>query len=327
MITQLRLAVRLQQFEVIASLIAAAAVATAALVIRYRLEAVGVPAECWSAYFASSGGSEACAGLVQEYAIVNGDEADKVMAAMAFLPLAIGLVLGAPLVAREIEGATASTVWALSASRERWLASRLIPMIVVVVALLGVAAVAVEILWLARDPWKPSVRWDDAGLHGPVVLAMGVASFSVALLCGAVLGRVLPAVIVGAALAGVLLVGHRYIMNEWLDSEAQRHLFPIQLAALDDDRPDLPGGTNTTFRWRSPDGPLLLDEEAISRVPSDAGDWQAWLLANGYEPVLVGVPADVYPTWAGLETGGLGIVGVVAIAATIAIVNRRRPLH
>jgi hypothetical protein len=60
----------------------------------------------------------------------------------AFLtPFALGLVLGVPVVAREIEGRTAAIAWTLSRSRPRWLIQRVLPLGVFVIVL----AVAVGI--------------------------------------------------------------------------------------------------------------------------------------------------------------------------------------
>ena len=47
----------------------------------------------------------------------------------AFLtPFAVGLFLGVPVVAREVEGRTAPIAWTLSRSRLRWLLQRVIPL-------------------------------------------------------------------------------------------------------------------------------------------------------------------------------------------------------
>jgi hypothetical protein len=46
----------------------------------------------------------------------------------AALPFAAGLILGAPMAARELEHRTAHLAWPMARSRVRWLALRLVPM-------------------------------------------------------------------------------------------------------------------------------------------------------------------------------------------------------
>lgn len=61
-------------------------------------------------------------------------------------PFGIGLVLGVPLVAREIEQRTAGVAWSLSRSRAVWLAWRVAFAALVMIVLLLVVAIAGEVL-------------------------------------------------------------------------------------------------------------------------------------------------------------------------------------
>jgi hypothetical protein len=326
MITQLRLAFRLQRFEIVALAIAVGIVAIAAVLVRSRLDATAVTPDCWLAWFGSGGpgSSVECDGPVQAFLTINESEAGKVMASMALLPLAVGLFLGVPLVAREIETGTASTAWYLSASRGRWLIGRVVPVLVVALVLLGTLAVASEILWAGREPWSPAVRWSDAGLHGPVVVGKGLAMFGLALLAGAILGRVLPAVIVGLALCLVVFIGDGMAVDAWLQNEAPKHVVVLDPAGEGDlGASAFPGGTYFSQWWRTPEGELLDNEQAYQRAPGGV-DQDQWLSAN-FESVMTGVPGSVYPDWARLETAGFGLIGLGAIALAFPVVNRRRP--
>ena len=51
MMTQARLALRLQRFEVVAVIVAALVIGVSALVVRLRLDSVGVPSTCWDQWF------------------------------------------------------------------------------------------------------------------------------------------------------------------------------------------------------------------------------------------------------------------------------------
>ena len=263
MITQLRVGLRLQRFELVAATIAVIALAISALIVRSRLDATGVSAECWATWFnAGPFGAEACTGPVQAFLGIRESEGGKVMAAMTLLPIAVGAFLGVGIVSREIEGGTASTVWALAGSRARWLVGRILPPLVIVLLLLTVLAVCAEVLWSGRQPWQPSPSFDDAGFHGPVIVAKGLAAFGLALLAGAVMGRALPAMIVATVLAVGLFLGGQMALGAWLAGEAPHHVVEIDLSQGSSDMDLFPGGTFFSQGWLSADGRLLGEGEA-----------------------------------------------------------------
>jgi len=117
----------------------------------------------------------------------------------------IGALIGAPLVAREIEQRTQLVSWTQSVSRRRWYVMK----VTIVAAVLGVAGLAVGIV--AHQLERPlgtggliGSRWVwfssmDLALIGEIVLA-----FAIAVALGAWLRRTLPAV--GAALASFLVL-------------------------------------------------------------------------------------------------------------------------
>jgi len=142
---------------------------------------------------------------VQRFLDLNEFAASRLIATLALLPIAVGLLLGVPTVSREIESGTAATVWAVAESRSEWLAWRLLSVGGLALIMLACLGIASEVLWQARAPTGVPNRFDDAGLHGASVVAKGAASFAVGALVGAMLGRTLPAVI-GGAVASVVLI-------------------------------------------------------------------------------------------------------------------------
>lgn len=325
MITQARLGLRLQRFEVIAALVATGVVGLSALIVRWRLGAIAVPSECWDQWFSSSGAvTDECTVLVQAFLGTDEEEAGKVMAGMAVLPLFVGLFLGLPIVAREIEGRTAPTIWALAASRTRWLFGRLLPMLLLLLLTLGFLAVASELLWQVREPWSPLPRFGDVGLHGPGIVARGLATFGLALLAGAVTGRVLPAVIVGVALCFVLMAGWGLAFSAWGVSAAEFRSPPAS-GNMDD---VFPGGTAISDGWLLPDGRFLYDYEAVTLAPSDVDPYE-WLegpaTEAGFQRMMRGLPGTAYPTWSLIETIGFSAIGLVALVLAFQVTERRRP--
>ncbi len=326
MITQARLAFRLQRFEILAVAFAALVIGISAIIVRLRLDSVGVPTPCWQQWFGTGGQATGdCETLARQFFSITGDEAGKVMAAMAILPLFIGLFLGIPLVAREIETGTAPTVWALVGARDRWLVGRLVPVVVVLVLSLGFLAAASEFLWLGRQPWGPAVNLSDLGLHGPGVLAKGLAVLGLAVLVGAIIGRTLPAVVIGVLVCFFLYMGAQIAQGLWLQSEARNHV------TTSTESPEVlyPGGTYFSQGWIGPDGRLIFDyEEAAALAPAGV-DPNEWLYSGpaggGLAMFQSGVPGSAYPTWSLIETAGLGAVGLVGLGLVFVVVDRRRP--
>jgi ABC-type transport system involved in multi-copper enzyme maturation permease subunit len=126
----------------------------------------------------------------------------------------IGAMIGAPLVAREIEQRTHLVSWTQSVSRRRWYTTK-IAALAAALAVAGLAAGAAN-AWLAHQlaagdttsshwSWFVSINLALAG-EAALAFALGVAF-------GALLRRTLPAI--GAAVAGfaVLLLAARWIVQ------------------------------------------------------------------------------------------------------------------
>jgi len=325
MITQARLGLRLQRFEVLAVVVATLIVGLSALIVRSRLDAVGVSADCWAAWLPSGGPTtiDRCDEMVNAFIAIDEGEAFLVMAAMAILPLMAGLFLGLPVVAREVEGGTAPTIWALAGSRRRWLAGRLLPLLGVLVLTLGFLAFASDVLWAGRQPWLPLPRFEDVGLHGPGLIGRGLAAMGLVLLAGTVVGRVLPAVIVGLVLCLVLTAGWAFSLSAWADTVAESH-------PKDSLTPTPAGSYWASQGWLTSDGRLIVDyQEALALAPPDV-DPHEWLQNSGAEATGVlwldrTVPPSAYPTWSLIETVALGGLGILGLALAFPIVDRRRP--
>ncbi|GAA0245851.1 hypothetical protein [Cryptosporangium japonicum] len=106
-----------------------------------------------------------------------------------FLPAALGVFWGAPLLARPLENHTADLFWPLA--RLRWLAFSLLTLCA---ATLGVALVVRAVVaWVLEGRFNAHYRYDVVS-----VAALGFAVFAVTLgaFVGAVIGRVEPAMLV-----------------------------------------------------------------------------------------------------------------------------------
>lgn len=318
MMTLARLSWRLQRFELVSVVIMVALLAAAALVVREHLTALNVPTSCFAELLSTGPGSgSGCGAAAQNFFSIDNSEAVPVMQAMTLAPLIAGILLGVGLVGREIETETASLAWSLDGSRARWLAGRLLPMGVALVALLTVLAIASDLLVAARQPWvDPGQTLVDLDAHGGLLVLRGAFAFLMAVLVGAVIGRTLPSVIVATAVVAVVIAAGLVLTSWWLRAN-------VDYRAERVDAINLPGGLNLGTMSRGPDGLVIPDEVALSLAPPgvDPGTW----VAEHYENVYAFVPGRAYPQYVLLETGAVAVVLVVQAAILLATVQRRRP--
>lgn len=315
-LTSARLTLKIHRFEVVAVTLAMLGLSGAALLVKAHLDSVGVNERCLEQWIAGGpivGGS--CA-LVERWASITEGEAGKVMAAMFVVPFAAGLLLGVPLVGRELESRTASVAWALAGSRRRWFVGRLTPILLLAVGLAALSAVTASILETTRSAdgvWSNSFH--DSSLFGLPVVAHTLLGLGLGLLAGAVIGRTLPALIVGSVFA--VIVGSVVIDAKW--------------AAYPPPPEDVYSGTgpgllDPTYdvRWITPDGGLLKRDQALVTVPAGTTDVLGWL-QDHYRPMFLG--ADPSLTAKGQQAESLTFLGMAGalLLVTFPVLERRRP--
>lgn len=228
----------------------------------------------------------------------------------------VPIVLGVPILTREIEQRTALIAWPLAGSRVQWLVWRALPVLVVGLILIGVMALAAEQLAQAYFPHN-DIGFLNHGTRGISLVTRSVLMLFVALLLGAVIGRLLPALLVGMALVVGLSVGLDAALPYWAES--------AELSAQD----SIESGAhplNTGAELRGPDGTPIseIEAEAIYQAVYEQYGEQAdpALLP---QTVFYGVAASRYGEVLARESGV--VLGAAALAGglTLAVVRRRRP--
>jgi hypothetical protein len=229
------------------------------------------------------------------------------------LPIIGALTLGLALVARELEQQTALFGWSLAPSRPRWLLGRLAPEVVLVAVICIVAGVlldAIQGLGGFVDPWR---SFEGFGMRGPAVAGIGVLALGVTVFVGALLGRQLPALLI--ALPLTLAAG--LLVSAVSDGLLDRESVVGTMEEMD------PGARQLAGLLRTPEGEDIGWEEAYNRYGSAVYEGNVEDL--GLTQVSKFVPGDRYPFAVFRLTGLLALVGVIGMALTLFIVQRRRP--
>lgn len=230
-------------------------------------------------------------------------------------PFVVGLFLGVPIVAREVESKTAGIAWSLSRSRRRWLVQRAGPVLIFVAAGTLAVGIASDVLTHAM-PWAEGsevVGFANHGARGPLVAVRGVAVFGLGLALGALVPRQLPALLLAAGFTAALLTGVVLLMDEWLRGEAE----PLGVEAMQQGAAPMIFGTALRD---DATGRLVSVEEYYRDNPdiqTDEPPGMSWIYYT--------VPGSRYGDFVLTESAIWGAATVLTLGTTALVVSRRRP--
>jgi hypothetical protein len=341
---RLRLAfvtIKQYRFELSFAALATALAIALGLIIHLRLDGLPVSRECLEQVRASIDGSgiaDGCFALVQAGSGILGDtymNAGGVLqvSIMGLLPFVLGIFGGIPVIARELEDGTAQTAWWLHGSRNRWLAERLAPMLL----MLGLAVILAAIVAtpVADDwgRWYGGERSRLVGTYGPPVVIRAFGAFGVGLAAGAFIGRTFPAFVGSVAVLLIVMVVSMQARDAWLGTLP---LTPLWERSAVTGQWESVGGVPKAVAWGGPAGEILSRAEARQRAtdagipppqPDDPYDTAAegWLQANGYAEITLGVSDEAAAGWAGIDAGIFAVIGTIGFATAFSVVSRRRP--
>ncbi|WP_034261495.1 ABC transporter permease [Actinospica robiniae] len=257
-----------------------------------------------------------CAIRIQEF----GSDQNRVNQLMAFflpLPVLFGLFLGAPLLAREYESGTYRFAFTQAAGATRWLVSKIALLTVFTIAVTA-AFTCVVIWWYA--PLVPlNGRLGNTSIqeiYGAVFVARAVFALAVGLIAGALLRRVVPAI-------GVTLVVWIAVVVPSITELRPHLLSPLTLV-----NGGTPSGWIISDTWTNPSGHTLTLEQ-IGNLTYNAAlaghklDMASYLAGQGYRHTVIYQPASRFWALQSIEAGGLAVVSVILLAATVWVVRRR----
>jgi hypothetical protein len=306
MLTATRLTYRINRFEIRAIL--------AATILSITVSAAVIAWIRGSGYLACMSGGETLNARCFELQDV-GAWATRIaslsMNLAAFFPLLAGLLLGAPLVARELDRGTARLAWSLGPSRRRWFVQRVLPVTVVAVATAMTIGVVSEHLTALFAPGvdltKSFMGFRDRGV---LLATSAFLMAAVAVAVGSVVGRQIPTVLLALVLGGATLLAIGEVDRKLLDAET------VRLTGENQYDNDLIVGEG---RLELPDGRLVTWDELVAIDPS--------VLNTGfdYPYVLFGIPRERYREIETREALAQVVVGLAFLGLGAFVVGRRRP--
>lgn len=236
-------------------------------------------------------------------------------------PFALGLILGIPVVAREVEGRTAGIAWTLSRSRSRWLIGRAFPLLVVVIVLAAAVGIGSEFVTrtnpfadLAANP-----GFADYTARGWMLPVRALAVLLLAIAVGAMLPRQLPALLLAGAVSLGLFVGLSIGIDAWMAAEAKP--IPIEEGRFGPFG-DGPRIFDVAYRENAT-GELITENDFYIRYEDVfMADGE---MPEGFTQVAIGIPGTEYPTWALRESAVVGGLAVASGGLALLVVRRRRP--
>jgi hypothetical protein len=177
--------------------------------------------------------------------------------ALLVLPGVLGLVLGAPLVAREIEQGTNRLAWTQSIGRTRWLVIKLLLAGLLIAAVVGAIDPLLE-WWNTAVQNDPRIDPGSFSVTGFVDVGYALFAFMLGTALGSIIRRTGWAVAAGVP----LFVGFRY----WV-MELRPHFAPVAVTSLGSAFAQVGGGT-----------------QGLLQVSFSNLQARSWFIANGFVP-------------------------------------------
>lgn len=306
----LRLAWRLHRFELIGFGVLLAFLVAAAIGVAGLLDATGYGASCNP----NGGNPPACEAMGRTFYDYQASLVPMVQGLLSIAPFLLAALMGAPLVARELERGTSRLAWSLTPSRARWFIVRVVPAVAVVFVLALAAGLALDRLTGAVEPWTDAARsFSGFGSRGIVLAARAVFVLAIGVCFGALLGRMLPALLLAAVVGWIGLAGGSYVHSRWLATEA----------VISQTETGSPGDLFIDQRIKDPDGRIMTWDQIYAELPptEDGTDWPP----AGYSFVSYVVPAERLPFVQARECLALAGASLVFLAVAAVAVSRRRP--
>lgn len=248
-----------------------------------------------------------------------GGWADDLPPLMMGLPGLIGVFVGAPLVARELESGTFRFAWTLARTRVQWLVTKL-------TLLAGVLVVFTLPFSLLFTWWYGpfdaiSGRMSNGGAYeisGLVFTARTLFAFALGAMLGLLIRRAVPAMAATATAWVAVVVGSMAYLRPLIRQ-------PLTASA------DVPFNADVTSNWiQSPAGHRVTLKQVISQVRADNAGAMAdpksvhtWMTQHHYTQWAAYRPNSWFWHFQAIEASAYCIVAILLALTTVLVLRRR----
>jgi len=254
--------------------------------------------------------------------------AQVVVGVLTVIPILIGALVGAPLVARELETGTFRLSWTQGCGRTRWLLSRLSLLAVAVTG--GAAAVSVLFSWY----YQPMLRLGQASRLAPQIFDLSgvafagwtLAAFAISVFAGALIRRMIPAIVAAlAAWSGLLVAVVFYLRSHYLAPLTGTGLITSTSGTGQ-------GASWLLSQWWIQPGGLPASQSEIATLSSQlrqagglptAQAVQQWFAEQGYIKYFTYQPASRFWSFQLIEGGWLLLASLLLGAGTVWLIRHR----
>jgi hypothetical protein len=289
----------------------------------------------WHSLVATCAGNDGC---LREGDLIRG-VANGVPYLTLAVPIALGALLGAPLVASELESRTSDFAWAQSVTRVRWLAVKT-GWLLLTAAVCGGVVAALVTWWSGPENAQLANTFITPQFDTQGIVPIGYAVFAVALgiAAGAVTRRTLPAIAI--VFGGFIAL--RYVIDDFV----RPHLMAAVTAyySLTGSFSNPPGAIWTLSQGMvGPTGQVVsyavpdmynstLPASCQSLLPSlgpvkggsqSMNGVYSCLRAHGWRGFTTYQPASRWWPFQGIETGIYVLLAAALIAVAFTVVRRR----
>ncbi len=235
---------------------------------------------------------------------------------LILLPILLGALVGAPLVARELEQRTHLLAWTQSITRMRWLTTKLALVLGASLLIFG-ALMALLIWWFSPvEQFNGRFSGGSYDFSGPVWIAEVVLALALGIFAGTLTRRVVLAIFLTIA----LFVGIRLPVSLFW-----RPNFEPAITVTWPIGQDTPPVALSNQDWRVAMGFLDAQGNKSNKLECTANQTlEQCLQANGAQAnYLTYQPADRFWTFQWIETGIYLTFSLLALGATVWLVRRR----
>lgn len=231
---------------------------------------------------------------------------------VSVFPFLAGILLGGPLIARELDRGTARLAWSLGPSRMRWFVQRVVPILLLVAGVsFAIGVVGERLVALFAPGVDLANSFVASRERGILIMTGALLAASIGVAIGAIVGRTMPTLILALVLAGAGGLAIHGVNQNLLTGEA----VPL---------PDS-SGNDLQFdsRFRLPDGRLVTYDELSIIDPSINS-------IDGFGPdkypyVALGIPGSRFREVEGREAIAQLLIAAAFLGLAAFVVTRRRP--